>query len=210
MRSILLSLWFAALAVLSLPVHAQVSDSEAQAVAAGVLAHADWRQQKEGCAAGVMPAVGILPMDSRHSCSAGKLASCLQRCTAGNASSCYWLATAIEQTEAYEEAAHTLFYRACKLGVVSACTNHAAAFGLRNKRPDAGVCEAQTFAMACALDDPWACTMYGSRLFRGEDVAQSDALALQVLDKSCKYGEKDEACQYANKLRRQILGKTAR
>jgi hypothetical protein len=58
MRSILLTLLFAALAVLSLPAHAQVSDSEAQAVAAGVLAHADWRQQKEGCAAGVMPAVG--------------------------------------------------------------------------------------------------------------------------------------------------------
>jgi TPR repeat protein len=41
-------------------------------------------------------------------------------------------------------------------------------------------------------------------LSRGLGVEQNDALALKVLEKSCKYGDSDPACRAAKALRAKI------
>ena len=103
--------------------------------------------------------------------------------------------------------AEALFQRACSLGVASGCTNRAAgmlrAAGTSDHRLDQ--CAAATFAKACELEDPWACTMYASHLVRGAGVNKDAKLALRVLEKSCKYGKDDPACENAMQIREEIL-----
>ena len=65
-------------------------------------------------------------------------------------------------------------------------------------------CAIQTYEKACDRDDPWACTMIGLHLIRGLGVAKDLKRAAQALSKSCRYGETDQACEYAIKLMKEI------
>lgn len=103
----------------------------------------------------------------------------------------------------YSEA---LFLRACKLGIVSGCTNRAAAMiNLKADDEKAVKCAVDTFEKTCEQDDPWGCTMFAYALVAGQGGRPKDLdKALQVLSKSCKYGIGDDACQAANKLAEEI------
>ncbi|MBO0755581.1 MAG: sel1 repeat family protein, partial [Bradyrhizobiaceae bacterium] len=93
-----------------------------------------------------------------------------------------------------------LFLKACGLGIVSGCTNRAA--GMEDSGHSS--CITQTFQRACDYNDPWACTMFGFHLSRGIGVAQDRERARQVLSKSCRFGETDQACSYARRLLKEI------
>ncbi len=136
------------------------------------------------------------------------LEACLSRCESGDGNSCYWLAYEAQQGGLGSETHSPLYQRSCSLGVISGCTNRAAEIrSSKPNDPDAQKCTAQTFRLACDLDDPWACTMFALQLSRGEGVARDDALALRVLQKSCVYGDDDPACRNAKELKAQLLRK---
>ena len=100
----------------------------------------------------------------------------------------------------YSEA---LFLKACSLGSVSACTNRAA--GIQKIEGDKGLdCALRTYEKACELEDPWACTMLGFHLADGKGVEKDLQGALQVIQKSCLYGDQDPACRNALILKKQI------
>jgi hypothetical protein len=52
--------------------------------------------------------------------------------------------------------------------------------------------------------------MYAFHLSRGLGVAKDEALALKILEKSCKYGDSDPACGYAKGLRQDILNRRSK
>ena len=179
---------------------------EAARIAKDVLSNGSWLAEADRC-----PSKLMLQRESRdhlagNDCTPGRLSGCLSKCSTGGGGSCYWLAYALQQSQADRRASEALFQRACKLGVMSGCTNRAAGM-LAEKKDDssAQACAAETFSRTCAFDDPWACTMYASLLNRGIGVAKNNALALKVLEKACKYGPEDQACIYGTQLKKEIL-----
>jgi hypothetical protein len=183
---------------------------EATAVAAAVLAHADWRALAERCPASLMPARQSSGELTTNDCGPGQRRACLAQCTAGEPQACYWLAYEIQQSRVDAAAADTLYQRSCQLGVVSGCTNRAARMSYdREDDPAAQACAAQTFSKACAADDPWGCAMHALHLSRGLGVKQDKAQALRALEKSCKHGPADEACQYGMEMKKSLLAEPA-
>jgi len=121
---------------------------------------------------------------------------------------CYSLALLVqEQTEIGNEISEALFLRSCKLGIVSGCTNRAAAmFESKKINSTAERCAVDTFEKACLLDDAWACTMYGFALLDGisreKNLKESDL----ILSRVCGLSSSPEhpACIKANELRNLI------
>lgn len=136
---------------------------------------------------------------------AAQLPGCFSRCSEGDGAACYWLAYAMQQAGTPPVGHEPLYQRACKLGIMSGCTNRAAGM-LADAPENRGVqrCAAQTFAKVCTFDDPWACIMYARHLARGKGVAQNPELALKVLEKSCNYGPDDPACDAGMRLKAEI------
>jgi TPR repeat protein len=136
---------------------------------------------------------------------AADLRACLSRCQARDARACYSAALRFQNLKVEETYSEALFLRACRLGVSSGCTNRAA--GIMKLEPDragAADCAVRTFRAMCDRDDPWACTMFGLHLARGEGIAPDLDRALEVLKKSCRYGSDDPACSTAENLRKEI------
>lgn len=133
---------------------------------------------------------------------------CMMKCKAGKGGSCYWLAYAVQQGGGKPQTSEALFQRACKLGVVSGCTNRAAGM-VAHKPSDESVlrCAVRTYKKTCALDEPWGCTWYALHLARGIGVKADPAAALRVLNSKtpCKYGKNDQACRNAMALKAQLL-----
>jgi hypothetical protein len=170
----------------------------------------DWLAVTRLCSIDVMPGRASIVKAGNDHCKA-PYDTCLSKCESGDGASCYWLAYQLQQNGAPSETYDALFQRSCKLGVVSGCTNHAA--GLLSVNGDdvpTQKCAARTFEKGCDYDDPWACTMYAFHLSRGLGVAQDEALALKIVEKSCKYGDSDPACGYAKGLRQDILNRRSK
>lgn len=191
-----LTLTFVAVVFLALsPASAQApSGDENTALAEFIKKHTDapppWLDDLKLCPADHMPAA---PGDSARSetdCSS-KPDQCLTDCDAEDQSACISLALAV-QTAGAEALSEALFFRACKLGAPSGCTNRAAA--MLEVDFDCGV---RTFGKTCSQEDPWGCTMLGSFLALGKGMPANPELARRVLAGSCKYGESDPACQAA-------------
>jgi hypothetical protein len=185
---------------------AQVPPAEARSVAETVLFQAAWVAESSRCPSEFVGKAALLSQVPNPGCGKGELGSCLSKCAAGQAAACYWLGHGLHREGADQQAAEVLYQQACKLGVASGCTNRAAGMlkvGLAD--PSTQRCAVRTFSTVCALGDPWACTMYALHLSRGLGVKRDPKLALEVLGKSCKYGPEDEACQYGNGLKKQIL-----
>ncbi len=132
---------------------------------------------------------------------------CLENCKKNDGMACYTLAVMIQikktPNQDYSEA---LFLRACKLGVISGCTNRAARI-LNDKSDDekAVECAVDTFEKTCENNDPWGCTMLGFAFYSGQGRPQDFEKALKILPKACnKYGEEDEACQTARQFIEEI------
>lgn len=200
------SIFFALLIAIAGTAHAQQTSAEASAVAAEVLRNAPWVADALACPASSMPKSEILLGISKNKCKTGKRGVCLKKCAAGNASACYWLAYELQEDHANKQAVETLYQRSCTLGIMSGCTNRAA--GLVSQRPNdsaADMCAAKTFSIACASEDPWACTMYANFLIKDKSVPGHEDMALAALAKSCKFGPDDPACSYAMDLKAKIL-----
>jgi TPR repeat protein len=164
----------------------------------------EWLQDTRVCPADVM--LDDEAPIGEDDCESPRLRVCLSSCTSGDGGACYWLAYALQKAKAPEPSIEALFQRACRLGVTSGCTNRAAGVlsgEVENDRNQ--TCAARTFQKTCAHDDPWGCTMYALHLSRGMGVPQDRKLALQVLEKSCKYGPEDEACTRGMRLKEQLL-----
>jgi len=168
----------------------------------------DWLAATKLCPTDLMPSRA--PVDARNDHCKAPYDTCLSKCEAGDGGSCYWLAYQLQQNGAQSEIYESLFQRSCKLGIVSGCTNHAAALLRAKDDVSTQKCAARTFERGCGYEDPWACTMYALVLSRGLGVAQDEASALKVLDKSCKYGDSDPACGYAKGLRQDILDRRSK
>lgn len=131
---------------------------------------------------------------------------CLDKCKENDGNACYSLALLVQEKKWLEmEYYDTLFLRACKLGVVSGCTNRAASIlNLKADDEKAVICAGNTFEKTCEKKDPWGCTMFARILYYGLGRPKDSEKALQVMAESCKYGEEDEACKAAQELTREI------
>jgi hypothetical protein len=159
----------------------------------------DWLPKPDQCPADLMPAHETTFNFSIERC-ATETAQCLARCRAGDAADCY--ATAIIFQKARDgRVTEALFLRACALGLVSGCTNRAAAMDLAS---DGNQCTIRTYEKACALNDPWACTMFGFHLIRATGADRDQDRARRALAKSCRFGEDDPACSGAKALLKEI------
>lgn len=159
----------------------------------------DWLPSLDKCPADVMPARETESGFYEGRCES-TLDQCLRTCQDGNASDCYASAVALQKVR-NSSVSEALFLRACALGVASGCTNRAARMVSEN---DADPCAIRTFAAACDRLDPWACTMIGFHLVRGIGIGKDHKRARQVLSRSCRYGEADEACRSAKSLMKEI------
>jgi len=131
---------------------------------------------------------------------------CLNKCKENNGNACYSLALLVQEKKWLEpDYSEALFLRACKLGVMSGCTNRAAAI-LSFKADDekAVICAGNTFEKTCEKKDPWGCTMFARILYYGLGRPKDSEKALQVMSQSCQYGDEDEACKAAKKLTEEI------
>lgn len=184
----------------------------AEAVSNKVLAQSQWQAQAQQCPATLIPKRAQENLDRGDNCSeAEHMESCLQHCKAGDGNDCYWLAINVQKAKGPAMGYEPLFQRACSLGVMSGCTNRAA--GMFVASPDdesVRQCVTQTYAKACELEDPWACTMYGFNLSQGIGTPPDSTKALKVLGRSCnKHGTKDPACTAAIQLQQKIQDKLA-
>jgi TPR repeat protein len=166
-------------------------------------APSDWLPDLGSCPADVMPKQEAASVYFEERCAA-RLERCLNNCRAGDASDCYASALILQRVR-NSPISEALFLKACALGIVSGCTNRAAGMEAPGAQPGSGnECSVRTFNLACERNDPWACTMAGFHLARGIGVAKDPARARQVLAKSCKYGEQDQACAYAKGILKEI------
>jgi TPR repeat protein len=165
-----------------------------------------WLFPAAECPADVMPAY---QEDSHYfagKCK-GDLATCADRCQANDGGDCYALALALEgmetETQSDEVVFEALYLRACRLGVVSGCTNRAA--GMTVREPEsADACAARTFAQTCERDDAWGCTMYGYHLMTGRGVEKDLDRAARMFRRACGYDETFAACTKAKRLLQEI------
>ena len=132
--------------------------------------------------------------------------TCFDKCKNNDGNACYALALLIqEKKDIFQKQSEFLFLRACKLGVVSGCTNRAAAiFNLKEADEKSVKCAVDTFEKTCEKDDPWGCTMFGFALMQGKSRPKNPEKALEILAKSCKYGDADDACKMAKQLIQEI------
>lgn len=131
---------------------------------------------------------------------------CLTECKKDDGLACYSLALWIQEEKGLlQDYSERLFLRSCKLGVVSGCTNRAAAIINSQETDEKAIkCAVDTFEKTCEKDDPWGCTMFGFALYLGKGRPQDLDKAVKVLSKSCKNGVEDPACQSANQLIEEI------
>ncbi|MCK1386806.1 hypothetical protein [Bradyrhizobium sp. 21] len=158
----------------------------------------DWLPRPEQCPADAMPANAGAPVFSIEQCSAA-VEQCIDHCRAGNVSDCY-AAGLVLQSVKDSPLTDALFLRACKLGAASGCTNRAATMEASGDY----ACPNRTYELACARDDPWACTMMGFHLIKGLGVEKDHERARRMLAKSCRFGDADEACINAKAMLKAI------
>lgn len=116
---------------------------------------------------------------------------CVDGCKAGNANDCFALALAVEPLRGHTKTADRLFYRACSLGIVSACSNRAASMNAAES-----ACQVRTYEKACNRSDPWACLTLGMYLARGMGVERDLPRARRLITESCELVDDEEWCGY--------------
>lgn len=170
------------------------------------------RQKKEWMKTGSCPA-DIIPEEGRRpklstDCSRDP-AKCLERCDSNDGDSCYALANLIQDHDTIEnDVADVLYGHACRLGVISGCTNSASKL-FETEDEESVACAARTFEAACSKNDPWACTMNGLALGDGIGRAKNVIEANRSLDKACEVSldKNGEACTRAKELKAALARK---
>ncbi len=161
--------------------------------------------EKDGCPADVMPAREHDVEALEEHCEK-RLTWCAKRCFSDDPAACFSLALVTQRDELDDAAAELLFYRACALGVSSGCTNRAAGMMAYagEQKDKIAACTARTFQKSCERLDPWGCTMHAANLINGSHVERDLAKAREALERSCRFGPEDPACQYAQGLKAQL------
>ena len=136
--------------------------------------------------------------------------TCLDNCKNEDGNACYSLALFLQKHQEIDRKySEALFLKSCEYGVISGCTNSAAGMAdLNFEDKSAQMCAYETFEKTCLKGDSWGCTMYAHFLTTGEFEKQDLDKALRILEKSCKFGVDDPACQAAEELKKQILEAT--
>lgn len=116
---------------------------------------------------------------------------CVEGCKAGVGNDCFSMALAIEPMRGYTRLADRLFYRACSLGIVSACSNRASSMS-----HEESACQVRTYEKACNRRDPWACLTLGMYLARGMGVERDLPRARRLITESCELVDDEEWCAY--------------
>jgi len=116
---------------------------------------------------------------------------CSDGCKNGNANDCFAMALAVEPIRGQTKLSDRLFYRACSLGVVSACSNRASSMSA-----DESVCQVRTYEKACNRRDAWACLTLGMYLARGMGVERDLPRARRLITESCDLVDDEEWCSY--------------
>lgn len=185
--------------------HGQELSPEIKSISQQVLTKQEWINETKTCPSDAMKSSQNKITMKQDECRSPHMSTCFKACDSGSGESCYWLGQALQEVKTTPVVYESLYQRACKLGITSGCTNRAA--GMLNDSAnniDANECSAKTFAKACTFDDPWGCTMYAYQLTQGSGVPKDKALALKVLEKSCKFGLADQACEYGLMLKKRI------
>ena len=176
-------------------------------IAGAVRRQSAWIAEAKQCPAQLMTRSPVSPLATGNACMKNPTTACLASCERGDAAACYWLGQGLQQRNAPDRAFEALYQRSCKLGVISGCTNRAAGMMVEQRDNAASQqCASRTFEKGCGFDDPWACTMQAFHLSYGLGVAPDPARALQLLRKSCKYGQDDPACIAGIRLKQEIEG----
>ncbi|WOX04934.1 SEL1-like repeat protein [Microbulbifer pacificus] len=128
---------------------------------------------------------------------------CLSKCEGGDPNFCFGLGNVLQEGGILELYPELLYAKACKEGLVIACTNRAAGL-MRFEAESKQNCYSSTFKLTCSKDDAWGCAMYGLVLHEGKGFKKNDTLALEVLDSACKFDVESQACQYAQQLKSKI------
>ncbi len=118
-------------------------------------------------------------------------AKCVQGCQKGNGNDCFAMALAVEPIRGHTQLADRLFYRACSLGVVSACSNRASSMAAEES-----ACQVRTYEKACNRSEPWACLTLGMYLARGMGVERDLPRARRLITESCDLVDDEEWCAY--------------
>ena len=116
---------------------------------------------------------------------------CVEGCKAGVGNDCFAMALAVEPIRGQTKLADRLFYRACSLGVVSACSNRASSMAAEES-----VCQVRTYEKACNRSDAWACLTLGMYLARGMGVDRDLPRARKLITESCELVDDEEWCGY--------------
>jgi hypothetical protein len=116
---------------------------------------------------------------------------CSTGCKDGNPNDCFALALAIEPIRGQTKLADRLFYRACSLGVVSACSNRASSMPAEE-----AACQVRTYDKGCTRKDAWACLTLGMYLARGMGVERDLPRARKLITESCELVDDEEWCSY--------------
>jgi hypothetical protein len=157
-----------------------------------------WLFTSGDCPADLVPALLPSFAYSPGACRGDRLLECVRDCQRGAASFCYAAALELQPTNLDPDAVQAFFLRSCRLGFPSGCTNAAAG---RIKGGEMDACSLGTFDAICErAGDPWACTMLGAALAKGEATPRDAARARTVLDKACQHDQRDPACRAARSV----------
>ena len=179
----------------------RIVEAQTQKVITALQQKPEWLFTGEVCPADIMPDVEKKIEYKAAGC-ADNPDKCLEKCQMDDANACYALSLLFDEQRGREDAdSQALYLRACKLGIVSGCTNNAA--GKSNIAPNDGKtskCSADTFEKACLKNDSWGCAIYGLALGNGLGREQNTGEALKVLQKTCSISDSESsACQSARK-----------
>jgi len=181
-----------------------------QKIIENIQSQPEWLFPADACPAEIMPAVEKKIEYLSEGC-ANNPENCLEKCKSEDGNACYALALLIQEQHGVEEkTSEPLFWRSCKLGIVSGCTNRAAIiFNPETPSVSALQCSADTFEKTCALGDAWGCTMYGTVLGFGEGREPDKEEALKFLAKGCENSSSpdNEACKRARQVEAIIKSK---
>lgn len=123
-----------------------IAEAQTQSVIEKLQQKPEWLFTDDACPSDIMPEVERKIEYKALGC-ADKPEKCLEKCQDDDANACYALSLLLDEQRGKEAAdTQALYLRACKLGVVSGCTNYAA--GKSNIEPDnesALKCSAETF-----------------------------------------------------------------
>jgi len=118
------------------------------------------------------------------SCGSGP--PCGEACLAGDAVACYRRGVEIQEQNGPPDAAEAMYLHACQGGLAIGCTNYAAGVGVHSDTDSA--CAKRLFEKACAVDEAFACGMFGRVLIEEATPAHTEQIerGRAILDQSCK------------------------